>query len=268
MRSQVVAGGLLALLGSARVEAEDTAVALIWKGARTQAEAQKSSGEAFGEFLTGSGLRLPEGYPKLIDSKTLPGLKPDFWVWLVGVCPSKDAGPVLEHLKRFSPGAYGRDVSAPGDAKSCPTPGGTPLRPRDESLKLASGESVRVFTREERESVAADGSGDDVQQTRFHFVRFNKGGEFLHAVDTVSDEDFKRGPNSNKGIFAAYRCTFTSLKVSKKAGQFVLARHCTLSSADCGPPASWDEADTVTANRDSTLEWDSKQSNEVFAPCD
>jgi hypothetical protein len=55
-------------------------------------------------------LELAKGYPRVLESKTVPGLKPGFWVVVLGVCaPGKEAQP-LAALKALEPKIYTREV--------------------------------------------------------------------------------------------------------------------------------------------------------------
>ncbi|MBN8226957.1 hypothetical protein JYK02_05465, partial [Corallococcus macrosporus] len=122
MRPFIFVLGLLAFTASFRAEAEGKPTALIWKGSKNkaEAEAQEDTWSQLEELLEKTGLTLPEGHPKLVESKTLPGLKPGFWVWILGTCAADEAGPVLEHLKLLAPGTYSREVKLPAKKLSCP----------------------------------------------------------------------------------------------------------------------------------------------------
>lgn len=67
-------------------------------------------------------LTLAPGWPQLVESRTVPGLKPGFHVVLLGICPAGDEGPALSLLKAIHPGAYARDVAADPPPDACPSP--------------------------------------------------------------------------------------------------------------------------------------------------
>ncbi|RKI05357.1 hypothetical protein [Corallococcus sp. AB038B] len=247
MRSSILVLGLMAFTGALQAEAADKPVALIWKGSKDKAEAegQVYSWGKFEKLFEKTGLTLPEGHPRLVQSKTVPGLKPGFWVWLLGTCPSEDAGPVLEHLKLLAPGTYSREVKLPTKKLACPKAPESPLLARDEVLKVPPDATLRVFTQEETESPDEEGNGNTVSRTRFHFVLFSKDGEVLDTADTEGDMDVS-GNDSSGPI--AYRCTNTRLETSKNKGKVVLTRQCGASGfAECGSMVSADESVTVTA---------------------
>ncbi|RYZ40093.1 MAG: hypothetical protein EOO72_08755 [Myxococcaceae bacterium] len=259
--------GLLTLFGSSRAEAAGNAVAIIWKGSKTQAdaEAQKESWGDLGTVLGKTGLTLEDGYPKLVQSKTVPGLKPGFWVWLMGVCAADKAPPIVEHIKLLSPETYAREVKVPAKKRSCPQHEGAALEAREESLKLPSGETLRVFTREEREdSKEHEGQWDSSSRTRYHFVLFDKGGEVLGSADAVGEEDVNKNTGDGPTV---YSCDFTSLEPSKE-GSFVLARSCGAGGGECGALMSADEVVTVKVNGSSVSASAPKRLNSQYAECD
>ncbi|AFE04550.1 hypothetical protein COCOR_02233 [Corallococcus coralloides DSM 2259] len=268
MRSCILVLGLLAFTGALQAEAAGKPVALIWKGSKdkAEAEAQAETWADLGRLLEQTGLTLPDGHPKLVESKTVPGLKPGFWVWLVGTCASDDAGPVLEHLKLLAPGTYSRPVKLAAKKLACPKPPDSPLRARDEVLKRSSGETLRVFTQEESESPDEEGRGESISRTRFHFVLFGKDGEVLATADAEGDLDVSG--NDSAGPIS-YRCTGTSLETQEDDGKVVLTRHCSANaSAECGSMLSADESVTVTVT-DSAVSASAVERTDVeYAECD
>ncbi|MBZ4371569.1 hypothetical protein [Corallococcus sp. AS-1-6] len=267
MRPHILALCLLTLTGASRAEAADKPVALIWKGSKdkAEAEAQEAAWGPLEKLLERTGLTPQEGYPQLIESKTLPGLKPGFWVWLLGTCAAGEAPSRLEQLKLLAPGTYGREVDVPEEQLDCPRQEGDALKPRDETLKFPSGAALRVFTQDESELPGEDGRGDTVFQTRFHFILFSKSGEVLDTADTLGDESVERvsGPSGP----VAYRCELTRVEVSKKKGTLVLKRRCGAGAAECGSVVSADETITVTASDSSVSTSEAERKNEVRAEC-
>ncbi|NNB88764.1 hypothetical protein HI113_28865 [Corallococcus exiguus] len=267
MRPCILALCLLALTGASRAEAEGKPVALIWKGSKdkAEAEAQKNAWGPLEKLLERTGLTPPEGHPRLIESKTLPGLKPGFWVWVLGTCAAGEAPSRLEQLKLLAPGTYGREVDVPEEQLACPQQEGASLTTRDETLKFPSGAALRVFTQDESEVADEEGRGNTVFQTRFHFVLFGKGGEVLDTADTLGDEsvDSVSGPSGP----VSYRCKLTRVEVSKKKGTLVLTRRCRAGAAECGSVVSADETITVTANDSSVSASEAARENEVRADC-
>ncbi|MCP3166845.1 hypothetical protein [Myxococcus qinghaiensis] len=264
MRAWFMGLCLLVVLGSSRAEAKS--VALIWKGAKTQAdaEAQRSAWSGIEAVLEKTKLELPQGYPKLVRSDTLAGLKPGFWVWLVGVCEAADAAKVLEHLKALAPDAYSREVEVEAVDRQCPSTEGEPLVARDEKLALPKGLKLRVFTQDESGAPAPDEEfGDTFTQTRYFFLLMGKKGQLLGSADAVGEEDFtgdvRQGPSG-------YRCTLEGVTRSG-ASSLVLTRSCSAGAAECGSVASGDDVTTVTVKGD-TLTSVTKRRNKQRAECD
>lgn len=102
-------------------------VALLWGGGRTVEEgrAALADWEATAAAVDGWPTPAP-GYPRLVESGRVPGLKPGFHVVLVGVCPAEAAGPVLAALRSASAGAWSRPVRAEPACPSGPAVGPTP----------------------------------------------------------------------------------------------------------------------------------------------
>lgn len=95
---------------------------LIWNGSTqaSQAAALQAELRAKPELLP-SGLKLASGFPALIESRTLPGLKPGFHIVILGFCPKAEAPRVLSALRVKSPGTYTRTVTVPqAQAATCP----------------------------------------------------------------------------------------------------------------------------------------------------
>jgi len=87
---------------------------------KTKAEAEKLKAA----LLVPTGLRLTAGYPKLIESKTVAGLNPGFFLVVLGACAdgtaaqsSHDNG-LAALIQRALKGAYAKAVSAQPEA--CP----------------------------------------------------------------------------------------------------------------------------------------------------
>jgi hypothetical protein len=105
----------LILLVAAQAQAAELQ-ALILTGAASEAaaapllEAAKKRVEEAKDLL-----ELPPGFPKLVQSDKVTGLKPGFWIVLAGYC-EKDT--VLAALKALDSGAYSRPVTV--DAAACP----------------------------------------------------------------------------------------------------------------------------------------------------
>ncbi|XXF79684.1 hypothetical protein P2318_07970 [Myxococcaceae bacterium GXIMD 01537] len=263
MRSALVVLCLWSLLGTSRAQAEG-AVALIWKGSKTQAdaEAQGAAWSELGAVLEKTQLTVPQGFPKLVSSDTVPGLKPGFWVWLLGICGASDGAAALAHIKVLSPDTYSRDVKVAAKDGECPGVEGSALKARDEKLALPKGLTLRVFSQEEHQSPEDDEPGDTVTQTRYFFVLTGKKGEVFGVADAVGDEDFLGDPRQGP---SAYRCSLEGIARSG-ASALVLTRSCRAGAAECGSTVSGDDVTTVTV-RGTTLSSHTQRRNEQTLEC-
>jgi hypothetical protein len=93
----------------------------IWGGGAKREDAEKaladyeSSKGGWEEYYT-----LAEGFPRILESKTVPGLKPGFFIVALGVCPAPEATALLDTFKAFTPSVYARPVTWEEKAPACP----------------------------------------------------------------------------------------------------------------------------------------------------
>src|SRR5689334_4054140 len=101
---------LLALLLAA---APATSNAIIWTGAADPIAArEKLDAWAKDEATWSRRVKLAEGYPRLVKSDELPGLKPGFHVVLLGICNAEKTRPRTRTLKDLYPATYWRPLTA------------------------------------------------------------------------------------------------------------------------------------------------------------
>lgn len=131
--------------------------ALILTGAATDEAAQKLLGPAKERVAALAPLlTAPQGFPRVVESATLKGLKPGFFVVVAGYCAA--AEPLLTALKAADAGAYAKPVEGVGEA--CPTFDGAwkPTTVEAKGLRAVlfqSADEWRVFLR--AGDVALDG---------------------------------------------------------------------------------------------------------------
>ncbi|RKH37399.1 hypothetical protein [Corallococcus sicarius] len=109
----VVMAVVLAWTGVARAEPRPAQL-LIWGGGKDTAEAETALGrwqERAKKNEWEGALKVAEGYPRIVQSAAVPGLKPGFVVVVLGACEPAAGPKVLETLKAFEPTAYARDVT-------------------------------------------------------------------------------------------------------------------------------------------------------------
>lgn len=108
-----VLAAVLAWTGVAEAEPRPAQL-LIWGGGKDTAEAETALGrwqERAKKNEWEGTLKVAEGYPRIVQSGTVPGLKPGFVVVVLGACEPAAGPKVLETLKAFEPTAYARDVT-------------------------------------------------------------------------------------------------------------------------------------------------------------
>jgi hypothetical protein len=115
------AGNAAAAPTPAETGAVVEAQVLIWGGGRTPEEGL----EALERFEAERGglealLPLGEGYPRVVASDTLPGLKSGFHVVVLGACKPEEVKEPLSTLQAFKPGVYARTVKLALGPGSCP----------------------------------------------------------------------------------------------------------------------------------------------------
>jgi hypothetical protein len=96
---------------------------LIWGGGvkREDAERDLQEVQRVVEPLKGV-LTLAAGYPRLLESKTISGLKPGFWIVALGACP--DPAQPLALFRAIRGGVYERNVQLGNtDPSGCPVVG-------------------------------------------------------------------------------------------------------------------------------------------------
>lgn len=109
----VLVAAVLAWMGVAGAEPRPVQL-IIWGGGKDTAEAEAALGrwqERAKNKVWDGTLKVAEGYPRIVQSDTVPGLKPGFVVVVLGACEPAVGPKVLETLKAFEPAAYARDVT-------------------------------------------------------------------------------------------------------------------------------------------------------------
>lgn len=134
---------LLLCLIAMRVAAEPM-TAMVWGGGVTRADAEASlAGFEARQKMWDGALALSAGYPQIVESKAIAGMKPGFVVVLLGYCAEADSASAIELLKQFDTSVYSRPVES--GAASCPklSPGFTRVAAR--SVKTKEGELLGIF---------------------------------------------------------------------------------------------------------------------------
>jgi hypothetical protein len=110
---------LLTLVLLTAAPAPAASAAIVWGGGKTRADAErwaKSFTQAQPPFA--SLFTLKPGFPKIVESGKVKGMKAGFHVVLLGVCPAAELEPRMKVFKAMYAGAYARKVS--GVEAACP----------------------------------------------------------------------------------------------------------------------------------------------------
>lgn len=247
-------------LAWARPAGAEEAVALIWKGAKNKAdvESQGPDWKALEQLLSEGGVTIPEGFPTLVRSSTVRGLKPGFWVWVVGFCPPDEGARALELLKLVAPDVYARDVKVPAKKRACPETEDATLKASPREFELEEGRRIRVLTYEESSEPEGDEPADTYTRTHYVFVLTDKAGAVLDTQRAVGEEEFSGDPRNGP---SGYTCHVSDLRSDDDGGvEFV--RHCSASVAECGSLVSADEVTVVTVSGDSLTSEESRRDEE------
>lgn len=117
---------------------------------------------------------LPEGYPRLVDSATIPGLEPGTFVVTLGACAVQGRSELLTDLARaVAPGAFVREVMVD---EACPALAGSDAPAGREVLRVAADRTELVVTR----PPDPDPSCPD---SRITFAWIGRGGGVSHTLD-------------------------------------------------------------------------------------
>jgi hypothetical protein len=110
---------MLAIALALTLTSATPARAIIWGGG-TSPEAQAAELNAWQQVAAAAKdlLVLPAGYPKLVRSEAVPGLKPGFHLVLLGLCAEADAQTPFFVLKGVRESVYSRAVTV--EALACP----------------------------------------------------------------------------------------------------------------------------------------------------
>lgn len=99
--------------------AAEPMTAMVWGGGATREEADVSLSAFEAREKTWAGaLALAKGFPQIVESQNVAGMKPGFVVVLLGYCAEAESAATLELLKQFETSIYGRPVQ--GGEASCP----------------------------------------------------------------------------------------------------------------------------------------------------
>lgn len=240
----MIAGVVLAaVLSAAPVQV------IIFAGGVTEADAQA----AFASFkklepLLAKVVTLPKGEPRIVESSTLPGLKPGFRVVTLGTCAVP--GPVLAALKAIYPGTYAKPLTGDGGAESCPLLTATTATAIDPPVKVG-GLVVNAFMITE---ASDDGRGREVSSGTLGFSLVEKSTGLVKAI-AVGDGGGDSQSGDGPGGWEYQVCK--AVVTAEKAG-FLITRECEDEKTGCDLkqkfiPKSWTETQRVTVKGEALV---------------
>ncbi|MBL8953567.1 MAG: ankyrin repeat domain-containing protein, partial [Myxococcaceae bacterium] len=113
---------VIALLAPGSPSATAGVDALIWGGGTTPADGEKWLALFKAEQNNYARLvEFPAGYPKVVKSDDVPGMKPGFHVVLLGTCAGDEARHTLALFKGVAERVYARRVQVEAAQAACPT---------------------------------------------------------------------------------------------------------------------------------------------------
>jgi hypothetical protein len=207
-------------------------------------------------------VKLPAGEPKVVDSSTLPGLKPGFRVVTLGVC--KTPGPALAALKAIYPGTYSKQLTGDVGPEKCPVLTGLVVAPIEPTVKVgASMLSAFVIT-----EAGKDERGRETPSSTVGFVLVEKKTGLVRSVDTADGDSSGRSGEGPAG-WEYEECTAS---VSAEKTGFLISRSCSDERTGCAQgesaiPKRWTETKRVSVKNDAVELAGAKKSVSAKNPC-
>jgi hypothetical protein len=165
----------------------EPARALIWSG-RATAEAGAAALAEVPPKL-GALLALGAGFPKVVESRSIAGLKPGFFIVLLGLCGPTEAELPLLVAKSVDRRVYARPVEVAREALACPALAGK-WKVADRALGKVS--HVRLVNDDEGARIQRRGDADLAPWRLMVWLR-DDAGELLD-LDVVTDDDYADEP--------------------------------------------------------------------------
>lgn len=188
-------------------------------------------------------VRLAAGFPKVVESASLPGLKPGFFIAVLGQCDSLEAFDVI---KTIYPAAYTRPVTGTATL-ACPTVTSEASITAERATFKTSTAVVNAFsvdtdTKDERDFPLRSGTVGVV------LVHRTTGA----VLDTLSLEG--SGASTSVGTGPAPEETACTASVSATKDRLVVTRACRTQERDCGKRGwarvRWTEREVVTVTNE------------------
>lgn len=229
------------LLAATAASAAEPMTLLIFAGGATADDARAAL-TSFEKLrpLVARVITLPAGEPRVVESSTLPGLKPGFHVVTLGLC--RAPADALAALKAVYPGTYARPLTGDAGPERCPTVTDAQVAAVEPTVKVGS-VVVNAFTVTE---TSEDDRGHEVKNGTVGVVVVDKkSGLVLDAVSVegASVSASGDGPSGREYLTCG-------VAVSAERAGFVVVRSCTDERTGCARkeaeiPREWTETDRV-----------------------
>lgn len=190
---------------------------------------------------------LAQGQPRVVDSGTLPGLKPGFRVVTLGTC--RAPGPALAALKAVYPGTYVKPLT--GEVpEQCPAVG-TPVVAAVEPVVKAGKLVLSAYTLTEP---SEDARGHDTSSSTVGFVLVEKSSGLVRDVAKVDGDSIT---SSGDGPAGWEYLTCSGEVTGEKAG-YLLVTTCVDERTGCrvgekAIPKRWTETRRVTVKGEALV---------------
>lgn len=161
----------------------EPARALIWSGGATAEAGAAALAEVPPKL--GALLALGAGFPKVVESRSIAGLKPGFFIVLLGLCGPTEVELLLSVDRRV----YARPVEVAREALACPAFAGK-WKVADRALGKVS--HVRLVNDDEGARIQRRGDADLAPWRLMVWLR-DDAGELLD-LDVVTDDDYADEP--------------------------------------------------------------------------
>ncbi len=221
---------------------------VIWYGSGKSREAAEASlrGLEKARPALKVAATLPAGYPKIAESKDYVGLKPGYWIVVLGVCDTLPDG-LVETFQAIHPHAYARQVTGSLQT-ACPS---LVQKLSASDAKVRKKKLILYAATTESESTEASGSGsdadDDLSNSIFVLLRDDSTGEVLDIVSLDGTWRRNLGRRDISGEKISEGC---QAMIEAKDGALVVLGKCDSDSDKCDSDnrivGSWEDTNRLT----------------------
>lgn len=220
---------------------------LILGGGRVEgdAEAVADGFPNLADHLEKAGFKAAAGFPKVLRSDSLPGLRPGLWIAVVGLCAPGDELDPLEALKSVLPGTYSKRARALVAKDSCPRfegqlAGHAELELATKDVRVHVGAWTTTGSHADTDEAMDEGhSGSESSESYLFVVTDRRTGAVAHAAAVPGDLEHQscirsEGPGVEK----------CDASVTREGSKWIVERSCHAYGDGCS--VTMETADTVS----------------------